>query len=127
MSPAFLSALAECRTVVQSLNHHNPALRRLLDRAFAEDSETSADSIRRIEREFDPALAALVWGFFWIRQGDLAQARSELAAIDTAGRTHTLWSGMALMMLGELCLELGETKTGAGFIRRARQILGPPT
>ena len=126
VSPTFLSALEKLRAVIHSLNQQNPTLRRLLERSFAQDLEMAADAIRRIEREFDPALAALAWGFFWIRQGDLPQARSELEAIDRSGKTDSLWGGVALMMLGELCLEIGETKTGARFIRRAKRILDPP-
>lgn len=126
MTARFVSALEEIRRVTQALNQQNVALRRLLERAFSDDCERAADAIRRIEREFDPALAALAWSFFWIRQGDLAQARSELESINRSGQTQSLWGGMALMMLGEICLELGETRNGAALIRRARNILEPP-
>lgn len=126
MTARFVSALEEIRRVAQALNQQNAELRRLLERAFAEDCERAADAIRRIEREFDPALAALAWSFFWIRQGDIAQAQSELESINRSGQTQSLWGGMALMMLGEICLELGETRNGTALIRRARQILEPP-
>jgi hypothetical protein len=126
MSPKFLSALEKFRHLTSSLNTQDPALRRLLERGFSDDLDKSADAIRRIEKEFDPALASLLWSFFWIRQGDLSLARRELEAINQAGKTHSLWGGMALLMLGEICLELGETKTGAGFIRRGRRILDAP-
>jgi hypothetical protein len=126
MTARFVSALEEFRRVAQSLNHQNPALRRLLERSFSDDCERAADAMRRIEREFDPALAALLWSFYWVRQGDLAQARRELESIHRSGQTQSLWGGMSLMMLGEICLELGETKEGAAAIRRARKILEPP-
>jgi hypothetical protein len=126
MSPKFLAALEKFHNLTQSLNGQNLVLRRLLERGFSDDLERAADAIRRIEREFDPALAALLWGFFWIRQGDLSLAKRELESIEQSGRTQTLWGGIGLMMSGEICIELGETRSGAKFIRRARKILDAP-
>ncbi len=127
MSPRFLTALETFRHAAQTFNQRDPNLKPLLERAFSDDLDRASDAIRRIERESDPALAALAWGFFWIRQGDFSQARKELTSVDRTGQIRTLWGGVALMMLGELCLEMGETQAGQAFLRRAKLILEPPT
>jgi hypothetical protein len=124
MSPRFAAVLDKIIHLSESLNQQNTALRPLVKRAFSEDLDKASDAIRRIEKDYDGALAAVAWGFFWIRQGEVSLAKRELKAIHDSDKAETLWGGIAVMMLGELCLELGESKTGAKLIRRAEQILG---
>jgi hypothetical protein len=124
MSPRFAAVLDKILRLSESLNERNTALRPLVKRAFSEDLDKASDAIRRIEKDHDGALAAVAWGFFWIRQGEMSLAKRELKAIHDSDKSKTLWGGLAVMMLGELCVELGEPKAGAKLIRRAEQILG---
>lgn len=126
MTARFAAALENFSRLARGFNQRDPAMRRWIERAFGEDLDRAASAIRQLERMHDPALAVMAWAFFWIRQGDLPQARRELEAIDAFAAKHSLWSGLAVFLLGELYLEMGETKRGAKLIRHAQQILGEP-
>jgi len=108
------------------MNAQDATLRVLLKRAFGEDLDRVSDAIRRIERDHDAPLAAILWAFFWIRQGELFLARRELEAIANSSKAASLWGGIAVVMLGELCIESGATRTGLRLIQRGERILGTP-
>jgi hypothetical protein len=123
MSPRFTAKLDKIRHLAEAFNQHDLAVRKLVVRAFTGDIDAAADAIRAIERKYNIALAAVLWAFFWIRQSDLAQAQRELETVEALGKTESLWGGLALMMLGELYLEIGESKKGKALIRRATKVL----
>ncbi|MDA1275936.1 MAG: hypothetical protein O2960_18120 [Verrucomicrobia bacterium] len=126
MSPRLAAALEKIRTLAEQFNHQNPPLKKLWSRAFSEDPDHASSAIHRIAREYDVALAAIAWTYFWVRQGDLLQARHELEKVEESGNVETLWGGLALMLFGELLIETGEPKEGAKRLERAESILGEP-
>jgi len=111
---------------VEQFNHQNLPLKNLLSRAFSDDPDPSSSAIHRIAREYDVALAAIAWSHFWVRQGDLLQARRELEKVEESGNVETLWGGLALMLFGEVLIETGEPDDGAKRLARAESILGEP-
>jgi hypothetical protein len=116
--------LEQVRRFAVSLHGRSPGFLPLFNRAFSDNLDRASTAIPQLERQFDAALAAIAWSFFWIRQGELCQARTELETVMNTGQTQSFWGGMAVLTLGEVCLELGETERGLELIQRARQILG---
>ena len=126
MSPRLVAVLEQVRRFAETLHGRQPGFNQMLGRALSGNPDRASTAITRLERNHDPALAAIIWSFFWIRQGELFQARNELETIVNSGKSPTFWGGMAVLTLGEVCLELGETKHGLSLIRRAREILERP-
>lgn len=126
MSPRLSAALEKIRFLSERFTFQNLPLRQLLRRACSDNPDQSTSAIHRIAREHDPELAALAWSQFWAREGDLFQARRELESIQGSNRKNTLWGGLAMMALGELLIELGESDEGLKLLGRAQDILGEP-
>ena len=126
MSPRLTTVLEQVRRFAEMLHGKQPGFRQLLDRALSENPDRASTAIPQLARKHDAALAAITWSFFWVRQGELFQARNELEAILSSSKTQSFWGGMAVLTLGEVCLELGEVKRGLDLIRRARRILEEP-
>ena len=126
ISPRLADVLDQVLRFSNLLHVRQPDLRSLLNRAFAENPDRASTAITRLAKDGDPALVAIAWAFFWIRQGELSQARNELEALANSPHANSFWGGMALLALGEVRLELGETEHGLSLIRRARQILEDP-
>ncbi len=126
MSPRLVAVLDQVRRFAETLHDREPGFRQLFGRAFSENPDRASTAIARLERSYDPAFAAIAWGFFWIRQGEFFQARNELDAIAHSDNKQSFWGGMAVLTLGEVCLELGERERGMRLIRSARQILDEP-
>lgn len=124
MSPRLAAVLEQVRRFAVSLHGSASGFLPLFERAFSDNPDRASTAIPQLARQFDAALAAIARGFFWIRQGELFQARVELESATSSGKTQSFWGGMAVLTLGEVCLELGEAEHGLGLIRRARQILG---
>lgn len=125
MSPTFIPVFEKMLGYAESHRKTNPSLCRHLKFALGDDLADASDSIQQIEKQFDPLLAAVAWSFFWIRQGELYLARDELQrAIATP--SQSLWLGVCLIMLGKICVEIGEAKRGAAYLRDARKILDEP-
>lgn len=127
VSPELTVALEQVRRFAAMLPSPAPDDRRLLDRAFSENLDQASTAIPRLAPAHDPALAAIAWSYFWIRQGELFQARNELETVLDFHKSKSFWSGIAVQILGEICLELGDVKKGSAMLRRARKILGEPS
>lgn len=126
MSPRLTAALDKVRFLSERFNFQNQPLRQLLQQAFSDNPDRSSTAIHRIAREYDPVLAALAWSHFWAKEGDLFQAKRELESIHGLNRKNTLWGGLALMILGEVMIEMGDADAGLKLLRHARDILGEP-
>ena len=126
MSPRLAIALDQVRRFAMTLHGCDPEFGPLFGRAFSEDPDRASTAIPQLEQRYDPALAAIAWSVFWLRQGELFQAQRELEVAASSGKTATFWGGMAVLVLGEVCLELGEEKKGAALLQRAGEILGEP-
>ena len=126
ISPSLADVLDQVRRFSNSLHGREPELRLLLNRAFAENPDQASTAITRLSRDGNPALVAIAWAFFWIRQGELSQARNELEALTNSPHAKSFWGGMAMLALGEVRLELGDKEQGLRLIRHARQILEDP-
>lgn len=126
LSSQFQTIRAEYRSLAERLTSGDSTLRRWLRSAFSTDAELASDAIRRIELHYPPALAALIWSFFWIEQGELFQARNELERIQHSPDAHSLWGGIDVMFLGHLLIEMGDLKTGNRLLRDGQRILNEP-
>lgn len=126
MSPRLATVLEQVRRFAVSLHGRSPGFLQLFERALSANPDRASSAIPKLEQQSDAELAAIAWSFFWIRQGELFQARSELETVTRSDRIQTFWGGMAVLTLGEVCLELGETERGLSLIRRAREILEAP-
>ena len=59
MTARLAAALDKFQRLAQGLNHGNPALRTLIERAFFSDLDRASAAIERIEKEHDKGLAAM--------------------------------------------------------------------
>ncbi len=126
MGPRLATALDQVRRFAMTLHDRDPEFAPLFGRAFSENPDRASSAIPQLEQRYDPALAAIAWSVFWLRQGELIQAQKELEAAASSGKAKTFWGGMAVLVLGEICLELGEEKKGTALLQRAGEILGEP-
>ncbi|MBI4662466.1 MAG: hypothetical protein HY735_26920 [Verrucomicrobia bacterium] len=122
MSPRLATMLDQVRRFAVTLHGRQPGFRELFERSFSPNPDRASTAIPHLE-QLDAALAAIAWGFFWIRQSELSQARNELEKIVESGKAQSFWGGMAVMTLGEVCLELGDAERGSRLLRQARDIL----